>query len=196
MSVLTRLLDLLFPPRESATLVAGATINDLHRRYAPGTYVVDGARIMYLLPYRDPLVRACVVEAKFHGNTRAQGLLGRMLEDYAGTTDAVLVPIPLSARRLRARGYNQVEEIAKARCAGRVDTTVLQRTRDTRAQTAAQEREERLRNLTGAFSATVDPAKRYLVVDDVATTGATLSDAHRALREAGAKYIELLAIAH
>ncbi len=116
--------------------------------------------------------------------------------------NAVLVPVPLYRKRLRTRGYNQSLHLAQAFAAiapgARVED-VLERRRDTGTQThldAADRRE----NVQGAFSAKpgfkADPHKRYVLIDDVFTTGSTLSECARALRRRGACIIDAATFAH
>lgn len=106
----------------------------------------------------------------------------------------VLIPVPLHRKKLRARGYNQSELLARALGSNvglPVDTVSVLRTRNTPSQTKFG-REGRLQNMSGAFSC-VNPAavkgKIVLLVDDVATTGATLEGCAQALRAAGAKKV-------
>jgi ComF family protein len=106
--------------------------------------------------------------------------------------DVTLVPIPLGSRRRRRRGYNQSERLASA-VAGllglRVDDGLLRRPRETRSQTSLTP-EERAANIAGAFEADAGAGElRLVLVDDVFTTGATLLDAARALRAAGAAWV-------
>ncbi len=122
------------------------------------------------------------------------------LEDFAG--DAVLVPVPLHPRKLRERGYNQSELLAQEllevlpRC--RLDD-LLRRHTDTVSQTQF-DRKQRIRNLKNAFSLrqnrAIDPAQRYIIVDDVFTTGSTVNACAAALRRAGARSIDVLTIGH
>ncbi len=110
---------------------------------------------------------------------------------------AVLVPIPLSARRLKRRGYNQAAVLADALCrltglAARHD--VLRRARDTTTQTALAP-EARAANVAGAFMAPAAAPGTFVLVDDVCTTGATLAAAAEALRAAGAVVVEAVTFA-
>ncbi len=109
----------------------------------------------------------------------------------------LIVPIPLSAQRLRERGYNQAHEIARrlvlppeAERQSRLCALTLMRVRNTDQQ-AQLPLDERRGNLRGAF-AVVKPVHglRVAIVDDVMTSGATLHEAALALRRAGAHDVQ------
>ena len=106
----------------------------------------------------------------------------------------VVVPVPLYPAKLRARGYNQSERLAHyfARHTGlKLVTNALKRTRNTISQTELN-RKGRLTNMVGAFTcvqAAEIKGKVILLIDDVATTGATLEGCAVALKAAGAKQV-------
>lgn len=152
--------------------------------------------------YRDP-IREILLQLKFHEQGSLAEALGLLIADAvrrvaaeraaggAPAWDAVAA-VPLHAARLRERGYNQAELVARtaARALGLDDLSgALARTRATRVQSLSESPEARRENLRGAFAAT-DPAavrgRRILLVDDVLTTGATIHAGALALREAGA----------
>ncbi|HET7789412.1 MAG TPA: double zinc ribbon domain-containing protein [Gemmatimonadales bacterium] len=106
---------------------------------------------------------------------------------------SVLVPIPLGARRLAARGYNQSERLGRALARAwerPLAADFLTRVRETATQTALTPA-ARLANVAGAFRARRSLPERFtaVLVDDVFTTGATLAAAAEALAAAGARRI-------
>lgn len=108
--------------------------------------------------------------------------------------DYVFVPVPLHKKRLRWRGFNQAEKIAKGLSSALgilLYTNVLIRQKETLLQIDLLE-EERKENIKGAFSvfnAGLIQDRKILLVDDVYTTGATMEECARTLKEAGAKEI-------
>lgn len=102
--------------------------------------------------------------------------------------------VPLSRRRLRKRGYDQAELLAKliAKHLGQRPVRLLKKLRDTPPQSQTGSAEKRRANIAGAY-ACLRPervqGKRILLVDDIVTTGATLSEAAKVLKKAGAKEV-------
>lgn len=126
------------------------------------------------------------------------GPLIELLADQVWGVDLV-VPIPLGRARLAERGYNQVSLLAVPlalahRLAYRPGA--LTRVRETRSQVGLSSVERRA-NVKGAFRAADElvVGRKVLLVDDVMTTGATLEEAARALRRAGAQHVYALSLA-
>lgn len=155
--------------------------------------------------FRGP-VRGLIHALKYEGGFWALRDVGEILEKAAGLreylTDAVLVPVPLHSRKFRERGYNQSalivdEMVNRFPSCERVD--LLERVVDTESQTQFN-RKERIRNLKNAFSLrrnrAIDPTKRYILVDDVFTTGSTLNACSAQLRQAGVCSLDVLTIGH
>lgn len=143
---------------------------------------------------------------KFRRAREVGGFFGERLSAFAkaswpGAPFDAVVPVPLSRERRRDRGYNQSEILSRA-VARELGLPHLPRALDRRGARLAQSRlgrGERVRNAAGCFR--VHPGEkigngaRILLVDDVLTTGATASDCARALKEAGAGSVTLLALA-
>lgn len=207
MNLFHTILDSVFPPRPHQALVARTTPAQLAAHLCPRHI---SAQIVALLPYHVPLVRACIVEAKFYDNRRAQRLLGGTLAFFLRMQHTLLpgmplkgaqaIPIPLSTARARERGYNQVARIMQHTVRQHAPCIpaphLLMRTRATLPQTSLTQH-ARHENVAGAFAAPIplDPAVCYIVVDDVVTTGATMQAAIAALRAAGAIHIYGIALA-
>jgi competence protein ComFC len=155
---------------------------------------VDAARAPFL--YDGPLARA-IRGMKFSGwHALGRHLAGAMAEVAGDLRADVLTWVPLSRRRLRRRGFDQAEVLARAlasRLGLRVDR-LLFRTRDTRAQ-ARRAAADRRRALAGAFTALKPVAEDVLLVDDVLTTGSTAAACAEGLKEAGAGRVTLLTAA-
>ncbi len=204
---LRHVLDILFPPRRDEDALRGVTRDGFLAHCAPRMASETRPGTVVLLPFSVPVVRAAVHEAKYHGSGKAFQLLAETLEEYLRDGDEWLshqcsiVPIPLGALRQKERGYNQVEEIARRAIKNllgfRVDTTLLVRMRETASQVSLPRR-AREENMRSAFRTLhpADPARTYILFDDVLTTGATLQAAIDALTEAGATTIIPLALAH
>ncbi len=137
------------------------------------------------------------VQALKYGNARAVAKpLGEKLADclrqHNWTID-MIVPVPLHTKRLAERGYNQaqllaevVSTISEIRC----EASALQRVKETQSQVTVSGA-ERLVNIKGAFAANEDivNGQSILIIDDVYTTGSTLSACGEALLTAGAKVV-------
>lgn len=140
----------------------------------------------------DTGARRAVHLLKYEGWWRLSDAMSLPLRRLFSTGQPVtFIPIPLSAPRLRARGYNQSAVLAEAlgrRLGAPVAEHALGRRRDTKTQTALTP-EERRANLSGAFVATGRPPVNPVLVDDVFTTGATLVEAAAALLAAGARTV-------
>lgn len=142
-------------------------------------------------------LRELILRAKFGGSLSSQDMLGRLLgavcaEHYAaGVLPDVIVPLPLHEERLRRRGYDQCRELARPvgrRLGVPVRTDILRRVIPSVPQSTLG-REQR-KNLPQPFAACRAQGLHILLLDDVCTTGATLSRASEALWQAGARRID------
>lgn len=143
----------------------------------------------------DETIAKLLSKAKFHAGFTALSIVSELCLSALRTQSIqpdVLIPVPLSWRRLAKRGFNQSTLIARhfGRALGiPVDRGVLKRRRHTRPQSELS-RSARLKNLAGAFEVRKDlHGKSVALVDDVLTTGATAIAASRALKRAGAERV-------
>ncbi|MEA2020656.1 MAG: ComF family protein [Patescibacteria group bacterium] len=165
-------------------------------------YSVD--RLLVPFQYQGPL-RLAICRAKYWGEwalfSRFADLVSLWLaySSISFLPDTVLVPIPLHPLRLWERGFNQSEIFAKY-LAQQLDLSVsflgLKRAHYTQSQTKLNQ-QERKKNVRGAFScSSALEGKNIVLVDDVCSTGATLSEASKMLKKKGARSVWVLVIAH
>jgi ComF family protein len=130
---------------------------------------------------------------KYAGNLALAPLFARALTGKLASSADLIIPMPLAPARLRSRGFNQALEIA--RVVSRLTRVPLaveacRRVRDSTPQ-ASLPWSERAKNVRGAFVCDADlSGLRVAVIDDVMTTGATLNELARNLRQAGAIEIQ------
>jgi ComF family protein len=157
--------------------------------------------VVSLAVYASPL-REAIHAFKYDSLRPLAQPLGRLLYEVGAScaprTD-LITPVPLHQRRQRERGYNQSELLAHAlgdACGLPVQAKAVQRMRHTHQQALLGVHERRA-NVRGAFRAT--PAlvrdRRVLLVDDVFTSGATLSECAAALLDAGAQQVLAVTLA-
>ena len=152
-------------------------------------YDATVAALAYGFP-ADVLVQAL----KFRGELALAPFLGDLFSKCVSVKNVdCVIPVPLSAERLRARGYNQSLEIARqvARATGtRLAADLCERRRDTPAQMDLP-LAERAKNMRGAFHCPrLVGGACVAVLDDVMTTGATLDEMAATLKRAGAARVE------
>jgi len=160
-----------------------------------------------LFQYSDKMVRQMLWELKYKGRKDIARIFAPVMREQLDRMfpdgDIMIIPIPLSRRRRWSRGFNQAEilarEITHAQKPSLIFTTYLYRTKHTPPQTLLKNKSERLRNIVGSFAVS-KPEKlagnTIVVIDDVTTTGATLNEAVKVLKQSGAKKVIGFAIAH
>jgi ComF family protein len=146
--------------------------------------------------------RAAVLTLKFRSGRYLAPLMGELLCDALARRPVqaeVVVPVPLAPGRLRQRGFNQAALLAE-HVRTRLGATLVgdALTRQERPPQSTLSAPDRRFNLEGAFArsgTTALDGKSILLIDDVVTTGATVSACAATLAEAGARRISVLAFA-
>lgn len=212
MGALHGLLDLLFPRKcvfcgrllqGEETDLCSACRTDAPVFTGPGKSLrfVRGWTAAY---FYEAEVRASLLRFKFHGRRSYAAAYGRFLaariqQTFAGEYD-VLTYVPVSRRRRWSRGYDQVWLLAEAtaRELGKRPVQTLRKVRHNPAQSTLGGADSRRANVLGAYAALETAAvigKRVLLLDDILTTGATVSECAKVLQLAGAKEILCAALA-
>lgn len=162
--------------------------------------------------YKDIIIRKLISRLKYNGDTRIAKVfadaLAPILQTYLAQTTLrspyYITAIPLSRRRTWWRGYNQADLIAVALTNTNQKEFVyapdiLKRTKHTIPQATIKNPVKRLFNARGIFAVTDQMEvtnKVIILIDDVITTGATLREASRVLKSAGAHHVVWFGIAH
>ncbi len=154
------------------------------------------------LLYRRP-IRELVLRMKFSDDLMVAELLGELLVQALLRNEAALpdliIPVPLHKKRLELRGYNQAAEIGKylsKKLKVDLEQHIVTRNRNTEAQTELKNNSERKKNVSGSFTTkAVLDEKHVVILDDVITTGATVTEVSKTVKLAGAKRIDVWAVA-
>lgn len=162
---------------------------------------VDGIRAPFLYD-KGSLIQKALNDFKFRNARAMAPELARHLANYLASNPMpgdVIVPVPSHPRRLRNRGFNQAALLGRE--LGKlidmpVDEKLLIKVKNTPSQLRMSSPGERWRNVEGSFGCTGDGGGRaVLLIDDIATTGGTMSACAGALKDAGASGVWGLAVA-
>lgn len=203
MKLTEKLLDLLYPPRCAfcrrllwkETLMCPGCAKSLPYTGAGARY----GRISHIADCVSPLyyegdVRASLLRYKFHSLTAYSKVYSKIIVkciDECQISCDIITWVPLSAKRLRKRGYDQARLLAAeiAREKNIPCVSLLKKTVNNPAQSGTGSPEKRKANVAGVYAFAGDmplDGKSVLLIDDIVTTGATLSECARVLRAAGA----------
>lgn len=154
--------------------------------------------------YYEDSVREAILQFKFKAKLGGMSCFGMLMaecaaEHYSGAFDAITW-VPVSKKRLKKRGFDQTRYLTGSMC---VDWHVapietLRKVTDNPPQSTLETEEQRRANVLGVYEAVNAEqfrGKRLLLVDDILTTGATLSECVRVLKEAGAGEVMCLTLA-
>ncbi len=204
------LLNILFPQSKIEKEISALSPESL----SDMLHIEDEGGVVSLFQYKNEIVRHMVWLLKYKGNKYVAKLFAAVLYDYLieelsddvvfdRGTSHVVIPLPLSRKRKRERGFNQMEfvthELEKLGDIS-INTNILVRKKHMEPQTSLSNKAERKRNVKGVFSVQdvkINLKKTHVIlIDDVFTTGSTLQEAKRALKEVGARRVSSIALAH
>lgn len=210
--LLAWLLDLLYPPRcmlchrliEPRDAPVCRSCLESLAEYDGAPPEVAGAEACVATFFYEGGLRESFLRYKFEGRRWYAEQYGRWLavtvrDRLAGKFD-LITWVPVSRKRKRERGYDQAELLCRAlsRELGLEPTPTLEKTGHNRAQSSLTDAAQRFENTKGVYRAAFSdrfPGKRVLLIDDIVTTGATMSECVRVLKEAGAKSVVCAALA-
>jgi predicted amidophosphoribosyltransferase len=242
MSFLDTILNIVFPVKCIFCGKDGVDLCSTCLKDAPGAERESAKWIFPLYDYRHPAIKKSLWLLKYKGKKRlasifAEIIYEKILEELSELSvmenfnNIIIIPIPLSPKRYRERGYNQAELICREiekinkernhltppashssplqqswRGAGgevsinlKLENNILKKIKETEHQARIKDRRIRLKNLSGSFvvkSGELIKKRNIILIDDITTTGATLSEAKKVLKQAGARKIIAFAVAH
>lgn len=239
-TILGSVLELIFPVK---CLACGTSGRDLCANCLSEAPCAERETAQWIFPiydYRHPPIKKALWLLKYSGRKRlanifAEAIYEKILEELSDLSvmenfhDPILVPIPLSLKRKRERGYNQAELICRELASlsrtnhltpvpsplengeGRPELSegrgevltlannILIKPKDTEHQARIKDRSARLKNLSGSFTIKNPEAikkRNIILIDDITTTGATLNEARKILKRAGARKVIAFTVAH
>lgn len=213
MTIITRFLDLLFPPKcvICRSLLERNTKNICPKCKKELPYTKNGGILKgnfftaCVSPlYYEEKVRDALLRYKFNRMTGYSDYFGEQIakcaEEYIECHVDIITWVPLSRRRLRKRGYDQAELLAR-KVSEQLDVPcmpLLKKVRHTKPQSRTGNMARRRSNISGAYVVINHESvngKTVLLVDDIVTTGSTFSECSRMLGMAGAKRVYCAAAA-
>jgi len=207
MYILDTILNIVFPVN---CVSCGKSGSDLCPKCLSTSPAAERESANWIFPsfdYRHPPIKKSIWLFKYKGKKRlasvfADVMYGKIIEELSELSvmsnfrDPILIPIPLSKKRYRERGYNQAElicrELIKMDEKNNVDKNfsleknVLIKIKETEHQANIKERKDRLKNLSGSFAVKnedIIKGKNIILIDDVLTTGTTLTEAKKILKQ-------------
>lgn len=179
--------------------------------------------IFALYEYRTPIIKKILTDAKYRKKFSGLQVFGPYLasvmidiiSEYTelnNYTNILIIPVPISRKRLKTRGYNQAKIIAESIISNlptnikggsilnfKLADNVIEKIKDTTPQASIHKRSVRLNNPKGTFkikNPEILQGSLCIVIDDITTTGGTILEMRRILIESGAQTVLGLTIAH
>ena len=219
MKFLNTILDIIFPAKCISCGMAGSDLCIKCLSDAPTAERESAKWIFPLYDYRHPPIKKALWLFKYKGkktlaNIFAEIIYDKIIEELSDLsrmenfTSAILIPIPLSPKRYRERGYNQAElicieliKINKLRYGVdlKLENNILIKPKETEHQARIENRAQRLKNIIDSFTIKNEKTvknRNIILIDDITTTGATLNEAKKILKQVGARKIIAFTVAH
>lgn len=172
--------------------------------------------ILAVFDYRDETIKKAIWELKYHHKKYIGEKLGNLLYEYLSEDISELkmnvperyiyvIPVPISSKKIKNRGYNQSISIARGFCnqsepgTFQLKDNIIFKNIDTLPQAKITNRKRRLENVRGVFeikNKNIVKGRTIIVIDDVTTTGATINEIIKILKQSGAKKVLGFAVAH
>lgn len=215
MKFLQFILYLIFPKDKTVRYLEKLSISELYSLLNKSADSLN-QEFFSLFMYRDRNIQTIVHQIKYSANQYFIDICSiymyeqiiddlNDLELFQNFTNPILIPVPLAKKKEKERGFNQCELLVKS--IEKIDSNNIFeyqyksviKTVETKSQTKTKNKKERLKNVRNCFAIS-DPSKiesrNIILIDDVWTTGQTLSEIKKTLLKAGARQVIAYTIAH
>ncbi|MFA5934460.1 MAG: phosphoribosyltransferase family protein [Candidatus Paceibacterota bacterium] len=208
------LFSLILPKEELAVFIENMSEEDIFKEIPQANDTSD-KNFKALFQYKNKICRKAIWEIKYCSNKKITQRFSNLLYEFilneisdeisfSNFNNPLLIPVPISKNNLKERGFNQCELMVKEIQKIDVDNffefsfNSVFKTKDTLHQSKLKNRTKRLKNLNGCFSVNGNTIKgrNIIIVDDVITTGATMSEISKTLKDAGVKKVIGFALGH
>lgn len=214
LKIFKKFLNFVFPSKCLVCKTEGCSVCLKCLRKIPSANFQESKWITSVWSYQDPVMKKLLWMLKFENKFSVIEDIGQTLYDHLfneiqelavfnNNQKHLLVPIPLSKKSLKKRGYNQSEiialDIANRSNGELLVKNILKKVRETPTQHSLKNKRERLKNLRDAFVVTDSELvkdKNIILIDDITTTNTTLVEAKRVLKKSGAKSVVGFTVAH
>jgi len=214
-SFLNTILDIVFPVNCVGCKKSGVILCENCLSGSPNAERESAPWIFPIYDYRHPIIKKSIWMFKYNNKRKFADIFGivlheRIIEELSelevmeNFREPLLIPIPLSHYRLKERGYNQalllckkIIELGSGNL--KLEKGVLIKPKETMHQAKIENRSARLKNIVGSFTVKnpeIIKNRNIILIDDVTTTGATLTEARKILKQSGAKKIVAFTVAH
>ncbi len=206
--MILKIFDILFPPHcslchKKGTYLCDSCLNNIPKRK---NFLVSDS-IYALYSYKEPSIKKALWNLKYrgvkeYGTIFAPSLYSLLCEVSPQEEPVVLVPIPSTKRNHLRRGFNQAEffahEVEKLNPDWISVKTILKKKKGTKPQTNFKKRTGRIENIIGSYEVVnKNPLSGTIVlIDDITTTGATLRESMKTLKENGVQNVYAITLAH
>ncbi len=208
------ILDLILPKDFGIVEIENMSEMDIQNS-VPEANEIKNSKYKAIFQYKNKISRKAIWAIKYNKNKMILNKFSNLLYEFilenvtdemafSNFNNPLLIPIPMHKNNLRQRGYNQSELIAKE--IYKIDEGknfdivlgALIKIKETPHQSELKNKNERLKNLKGCFYANKELVqnRNIILIDDVITTGTTMNEASKTLREAGAKRVIGFSVAH
>ncbi len=212
--LLNSLIDLILPKNLATLEIENMSCLDMLNNIEIANEIKNN-KYKALFQYKNMFCRKAIWEIKYNKNYKILNKFSNLLYEYilenitddmifTNFNNPLLIPIPMHKNNLNERGYNQSELIVKEIIKidqnknFNISLTSLIKTKVTPHQSKLKNKNERLKNLKDCFAVTNDLVKNrnIILIDDVITTGTTMNEAAKVLKNAGAKKVIGFSLAH